>query len=489
MLTVRRLTADSLPAQNERARSEHPRPRKGLRPRPRSIRTPRSIVLFQPGADAGTRKGIRMPGTSDPYAGFRLNFEQQRKRAKDLLRAVRAGDSAARRRLADALAPRAPDAEAVKLTDGQFAIARELGFASWRDLRAHVMAQAAAREAIAQRGPAIDADVPTLHIRCGSDIKGELEAARFSGDFLEVWDPFPVGPVTDAPDWIAQRARFHADTDTVPDDYDLFLAELTAADRRLAASAERYDRVVIWTEHDSHDQLSLIRCLAHYARTRPPRVLELISVNHFPGSRRFIGLGQLPPEAIWMLWNRREVIDGERLSVGAAAWAALTSADPRALAAIARTRTPALPHLGPALYRHLQELPSSANGLSLTQSLLLQILAREPASVGDLWRISQGELEPMPFLGDTMFLRILNEMGRAHPAVYERSVLDPERPFSDRLAITQTGREVLEGVTDWLSLQPPLRWLGGVRIDPSTPHWRWDEARQDVTMTMGLDNI
>src|SRR4026209_1524184 len=92
---------------------------KGLRPRPRSIRTPRSIVLFQPGADAGTRKGIRMPGTSDPYAGFRLNFEQQRKRAKDLLRAVRAGDSAARRRLADALAPRAPDAEAVKLTDAQ----------------------------------------------------------------------------------------------------------------------------------------------------------------------------------------------------------------------------------------------------------------------------------------------------------------------------------------------------------------------------------
>ena len=474
---------DALPAQNERARSEHPRPRKGLRPRPRSIRTSRSIVLFQPGADAGTRKGIRMPGTSDPYAAFRLNLEQQRKRAKDLLRAVRAGDAAARRRLADAVALPVPDAVTIKLADAQFAIARELGFRTWRDLRTHVMAQAAAREAITQPGPAVDADMPTLHVRCGSDIKGELEAARFSGDFLAVWDSFTAGPVTDAPDWIAQRARFHADTGTVRDvDYDAFLAELTDADRRLAASAKSYARVVIWTEHDSHDQLSLIRCLAHYARTRPPRVLELISVNHFPGSRRFIGLGQLPPEAMWLLWNRREVIDAERLSVGAAAWAALTSADPRALAAIARTRTPALPHLGPAVHRHLQELPSSVNGLSLTQSLLLQILAREPASVGDLWRVSQGELEPMPFLGDTMFLHILNQMGRAHPAVYERSVLDPERPFSDRLAITQTGREVLQGVTDWLSLQPPLRWLGGVRIDPSTPNWRWDEARQDVTM-------
>jgi hypothetical protein len=424
-----------------------------------------------------------MPGPSDPYAAFRLNLEQQRKRAKDLLRAVRAGDAAARRRLADAVALPVPDATTIKLADAQFAIARELGFRTWRDLRAHVMAQAAARTAITQTGPAVDADMPTLHVRCGSDIKGELEAARFSGDFLSVWDPFPVGPVTDAPDWITQRARFHAEIGTARDvGCDAFLAELTDADRRLAASAADYARVVIWTEHDSHDQLSLIRCLATYARTGPPRVLELISIDHFPGSRRFIGLGQLPPEALWLLWNQRQVINAERLSLGAAAWAALTSRDPRALAAIARTRTPALPHLAPAVHRHLRELPSSVNGLSLTQSLLLQILDRGSASVNDLWRISQGELEPMPFLGDTMFLHILNDTGRARPVVYERSVLDPERPFSDRLAITQTGHEVLRGVIDWLTLYPPVRWLGGVRIDPSTPSWRWDEARQDVTM-------
>jgi hypothetical protein len=422
-----------------------------------------------------------MPGTSDPYAAFRLNLEQQRKRAKDLLRAFRAGDAAARRRLGDALDPRRPDAATLKLTDAQFAIAREFGFVSWRDLRSHVMAQAAARQAIAQRGPAIDADMHTLHIRCGSDIQRELEAARLGGDFLSVWDPFPVGPVTDAPGWIAKRARFHADTGTAPDvDYEAFLAELTDADRRLAESAQTYERVVVWTEHDSHDQLSLIRCLAQYARVRPPRVLELISVNHFPGSRRFVGLGQLPPEAMWLLWDRRDVIDAKRLSLGAAAWAALTSDDPQALAAIVRTRTPALPHLGPALHRHLQELPSFVNGLSLTQSLLLQILSTQAAAVGDMWRILQAELEPLPFLGDTMFLHILREMGRATPAVYERSVLDSDRPFSDRLTLTQTGREVLHGATAWLSLQPPIRWVGGVRIDPSAPNWRWDELRQDV---------
>ena len=66
-----------------------------------------------------------MPGTSDPYASFRLNLDQQRKRAKDLLRAVRAGDAAARRRLADVVALPVPDAVTIKLADAQFAIARE----------------------------------------------------------------------------------------------------------------------------------------------------------------------------------------------------------------------------------------------------------------------------------------------------------------------------------------------------------------------------
>src|SRR5688500_12113134 len=204
-----------------------------------------------------------MPGTSDPYAAFRLNLEQQRKRAKDLLRAVRAGDAAARRRLAAVALP-VPDGVTTKLADAQFAIARELGFRTWRDLRTHVMAQSAAREAITQAGPAVDGDMPTLHVRCGSDIKEALEAARFSGDFPEVWVSFTGGQVTHEPDWVSQQSPIHADSGYFSDeDYDAFLAVLLDADRCLAAFSERYARVVIWSEHDSHDQISLIRCLEH----------------------------------------------------------------------------------------------------------------------------------------------------------------------------------------------------------------------------------
>ena len=33
----------------------------------------------------------------------------------------------------------------------------------------------------------LDTDVPTLHIRCGSDIRDTLRQAGFGGDFLAYW--------------------------------------------------------------------------------------------------------------------------------------------------------------------------------------------------------------------------------------------------------------------------------------------------------------
>jgi len=416
-----------------------------------------------------------MTGTPDPYAAFRLNLEQQRKRAKDLLRAARAGDRDALSRLRTATDGRMA-AERLKLTEAQFVVARELGLASWRELRRHIDALTAARSAIGH-GAAPDAGIATLHVRCGSDIQHELLNAGFTGDFLSLWDPFTEGPVTNAPDWIETRARFLAGG-VIDLPFEDLLRELTEAEEQLAASANRYKRIVLWMEHDSHDQLSLIRCLARYARTAPPEVLELISINHFPGSNRFIGLGQLPPEAMRLLWRRREPVGAAGLAVAADAWSALTSDDPRQLAALAATGARILPHLAPALHRHLRELPSLTNGLSLTEHLTLQMLDEKPMTIGELFRTLHAEREPMPFLGDSTFVHIVAEMERASEAVFMRA--RGEHWFHDRLTITDAGREVLRGTKDWLSLSPPPRGLGGVRIDARGPNWRWDESNREI---------
>ena len=70
----------------------------------------------------------------------RPSLEQLRKRAKDLLRAARAGDHAAsvRFRAADARWTASADPRSAILSDAQLVIAREHGFASWGQLVRHV---------------------------------------------------------------------------------------------------------------------------------------------------------------------------------------------------------------------------------------------------------------------------------------------------------------------------------------------------------------
>src|SRR3954469_10489266 len=67
-----------------------------------------------------------------------IDLDQARRRAKELLRAARAGDPDA---LAQLRADRAP-----RLADAQRAVAGELGFASWPALVAHVEAAQGNRE-------------------------------------------------------------------------------------------------------------------------------------------------------------------------------------------------------------------------------------------------------------------------------------------------------------------------------------------------------
>ena len=399
-------------------------------------------------------------------SAFRLNLEQQRKRAKDLLRAVRAADPAALRRWQTV----DPRAQTARLSEAQLIIARELGLPSWPRLKAHIAAMDAARERMAS---APDAGLTTLHIRCGSDIKRVLAAGGFTGDFLEYSDPFCQGPVMESADWLHQRAAF------LGRDYaqgvEQIAAGLEQAEATLHAAADTHERVVLWFEHDSYDQLILARCLACFA-DRSPKRLELISVDHFPGAMRFIGLGQLPPEALRLLWETRRPVSHPQLAAGRLVWRALRAADPSGLVAIARNGTPALPQMAIAVRRHCQELPWTTDGLGLTERLVLQMLSEQPGRIGRMFHTLMHEREPLPWLGDLMFGSIVQAMKRVRQPVFTSLIDEPSGPWwREMLTITPLGRAVLAGTVDWLSLHPPERWVGGVRVSPEEPCWRWDD--------------
>jgi len=367
-----------------------------------------------------------------------------------------------------------------QLADAQLVIARELDLPSWPRLKAHieVMQSAAAEAGI------LDGDRPTVHIRCGSDIRDRLKEAGFRGDFVELAYPFGFGPATADPARDEERARFMIDYavkgQTVP--LPEMLAWIRAGEAGLAAASEA-PRVVIWLEHDSFDQLVLLRCLAHFATRGMRGSLELISVDRFPGNRRFIGLGQLPPEALRLLWPERRVLTPADMKLGHEAWRALISPDPIALTVLMKRGTPSLPHLAPALHRHLQELPSTRTGLGLSQACALRSLTEGPLVLGRMYEALMSRLDPLPWLGDTHFASIVEDLEKAQEPILEFVGHSPRFPpdhWANRIMrLTDLGRAVLAGERDWLSLAQAPRWVGGVPIQPGERAWRWDAARQE----------
>jgi len=410
-----------------------------------------------------------------PYSHFRLNLEQQSKRAKELLKAAKAGDPEALARF------RSPP----KLAEAQYLIARQLRFDNWTALKRHIAEMTRERES-AQTSLAPDGDLRTLHIRCGSDIRTPLQSAGFRGDFYEHNYPYLIGPVREGAESLNQRARFlvdsYADSRDPPLQYESVLRDLEHDEQRLHDSAD-YDRVVIWSEFDCYDQLVLVRLLGHYATHRRPARLELINIAEFPGAVRFLGLGQLPPEALRLLWKTRTQATAAMLNLGLETWRAFANSDPRDLAAIMRSGTPALPLLARALHRHLRELPSSINGLSFTEEMSLRLLAGKEMNLVDVFGSLTYEHDPLPGQGDLQIRdRVLN---MESTGVYERRPGvgrngETHPPWTDVLKITDLGRAVLKGEVDFMSLRAPNRWVGGVEIGAGLPDWRWNEETRDA---------
>src|SRR5262249_56378577 len=79
----------------------------------------------------------------------------------------------------------------------------------------------------------------------------------------------------------------------------------------------------------------------------------------------------LPPSQLASLWPKRQRIGRRHLLLGSRAWSALRALTPEAIEGLMETDTGALPFLKPALQRHLQELPWTTDGLSLSDPAAL----------------------------------------------------------------------------------------------------------------------
>jgi hypothetical protein len=293
-----------------------------------------------------------------------------------------------------------------------------------------------------------------VHVVNGDSTADSLSLADLPGD-IRVWadalDQGPLLPVSDDEHYRV-RGEFHAArSGGSAADHAQKLADWDRGVDEAAAAEE----LILWYEHDLFDQLALIRLLARLARRGLPQTLTIVSIDRHPEVPNFIGLGQLQPEQLAALWPRRTPLSRDAIDEAVTAWIAVTSADPRALPFLAK-RVKALPFLGGALERQLEELPDPTSGLSRTERQLLAAIARGEAEQLGALRTN----DPRYPITDTVLAATTKTFASLG--------------FTDASGITSLGRQALAGAIDRVHEHGIDDWRGGVRLSGKGPVWRWD---------------
>lgn len=175
-----------------------------------------------------------------------------------------------------------------------------------------------------------------------------------------------------------------------------------------------------------------------------------------------------------LLATRQPITDAQ-YALAARAWQAFREPAPERLDRLCRADTSALPFLGAALTRFLQEYPWTTDGLSRRERRLLE-LSRDGMSLTDAFpRMDQGETAY--YIADTTLFDTAEALASTTPSLLTLSEGDE---WKRAVSLTAAGRAVLAGERDRVDLCGLDRWFGGVHLEPGSPMWRWDDESRRI---------
>ena len=343
---------------------------------------------------------------------------------------------------------------------------------------AEAMDEGIFRARSANRGLVASLSERTLHIANGDATAGLLREAGVPGKvavWADVLHEGPVDPALARGVGIEKRAQHIEEMGIASAESAMKTMSQWHRDLR---SYRQYEEVILWFEHDLYDQLALLHHLAYFATEKMGKChLSLICVGAYPGKKRFRGLGQLTPNQLVSLLGTRCRVTRALLGLGLAAWEAFGASEPGPWLNLLGADTSALPFLAGAVRRHLQQYPSTRNGLGMSEQLALEVVASGATTAGEAFRDHQ-EGEARVFLGDATFYHYLRRLSsEPHPLLAVAEPDDGSYYGKARLELKEDGQAVLEGRANAVALRGFDRWFGGVRVRGKKGIWRWDEAR------------
>ncbi|HYO77956.1 MAG TPA: hypothetical protein VE010_15970 [Thermoanaerobaculia bacterium] len=291
-----------------------------------------------------------------------------------------------------------------------------------------------------------------IHIHNGDIVAAAAKRANVPGEHLAYRESLVTGPVVPGDEWIETRARAISDAHQ----QDLLrvrtgLLEQEQALDRAAADSE----VVRWFEHD-------LFCLVHVVYLLQRFGGSNVSVVWSP-----IPLSESEEHGLHVLFESREEVTPEMVSIAQKVWSAYTSPDPTSLNDWLRRDTPEFPFLREGIALHASRFPSDTNGLGAIEQRTLTHIANGFHDFATLFEHINAEVPRFGF-GDSEIFRHLQAMAsRPVPLI----TLTGEAPKAI-CTITPAGESVLRGEVDDIAVNDPDLWLGGAHLTRET-QWRW----------------
>ncbi len=317
-----------------------------------------------------------------------------------------------------------------------------------------------------------------LHITNGDVAAGILQEAGIAGEVLPWRDVLHEGPVPASlalAELSRVRARFIADCGWAS--FEAAAEDFRARDAVLVACQERSE-VTLWFEHDLYDQLQLLQLLDWFSAQPPGSARPtMICIDEY--------LGRLSAAKMAALFPTRAPVTDAQLELGRRAWRAFRAPEPEAWQALMDEDTSALPFLADAVLRHLEQFPSTENGLNRTESQLLEAVRAGRHSPGQVFAAVQAT-EERAFMGDWSFFLCMKALFDGTPPLLQTrsgaafrvpgqhaAPIDPTGFGSQEIVLTDAGERVLRGELDWCTVSRLDTWLGGVHLT-ATNLRRWD---------------
>lgn len=306
-----------------------------------------------------------------------------------------------------------------------------------------------------------------LNITNGDCTVDIMQQARLEGEFLPWRDILHEGPVPlnlefeelckVRGDFIYQKGW--AKKKFIEDD---FLKKID-----IFQNISKYDKVILWFEHDLYDQLQILQILDLLSKKEIE--ITMICTDNY--------LGEQTSDSLLSLQKFEQKVSNEQFDLAIKAWNSFRSESPKNLQELLNEDISSLPFLKESIKRVLHEYPHCDNGLNLTSQLAFKVIDEGETNPWKIFGAYQ-QSEKSRFMGDTVFWDLLNGyIDTPNPLLatkYNKKLVPPFEK-DEVLTLTPLGKEVLKSEKNWLDLTTIDKYIGGVNLKHRDNIWCYNQ--------------